>query len=83
MPYCREDDGLPIATITYALVFIYKATTHTFTHFILYYTKILEVNLFAFAYRLFRRDFSPLDGTYCMGTHSLYYIMYLWNHTST
>ena len=29
-----------------------------------YYTKILEVNLFAFAYRLFRRDFSPLDGTY-------------------
>ena len=36
----------------------------------LLYTKILEVNLFAFAYRLFRRDFSPLDGTYCMGTHS-------------
>ena len=29
------------------------------------YTKILEVNLFAVAYRLFRRDFSPLDGTYC------------------
>ena len=28
--------------------------------------KILEVNLFAFAYRLFRRDFSPLDGTYCI-----------------
>ena len=37
----------------------------------LLYTKILEVNLFAFAYRLFRRDFSPLNGTYCMGTHSL------------
>ena len=36
----------------------------------LLYTKILEVNLFVFAYRLFRRDFSPLDGTYCMGTHS-------------
>ena len=31
----------------------------------LLYTKILEVNLFAFAYRLFRRDFSPLDATYC------------------
>ena len=31
-------------------------------------TKILEVNLFAFAYRLFRRDFSPLDGTYCIYT---------------
>ena len=32
--------------------------------YIYIYTKILEVNLFAFAYRLFRRDFSPLDGTY-------------------
>ena len=32
----------------------------------LLYTKILEVNLFAFAYRLFRRDFSPLDRTYCI-----------------
>ena len=26
------------------------------------YSKILEVNLFAFAYRLFRRDFSHLTG---------------------
>ena len=53
----------------------------------LLYTKILEVNLFAFAYRLFRRDFSPLDGTYCMayrlfrrdfsplnGTYSMQYV---------
>ena len=32
----------------------------------LLYTKILGVNLFAFAYRLFRRDFSPLDETYCI-----------------
>ena len=30
----------------------------------LLYTKILEVNLFAFAYRLFRIDFSPLDNSY-------------------
>ena len=29
----------------------------------LLYTKILGVN---FAFRLFRRDFSPLDGTYCL-----------------
>ena len=29
----------------------------------LLYTKILEVNLFAFAYRLFHRDFSPFNGT--------------------
>ena len=27
----------------------------------LLYTKILEVNLFAFAYRLFHRDFSPIN----------------------
>ena len=50
--------------------------------YIYIYTKILEVNLFAFAYRLFRRDFSPLDGTYCMGTHSflqLYmYFVLIW-----
>ena len=31
----------------------------------LLYTNIVEVNLFAFGYRLFRRDFSPLDGTLC------------------
>ena len=36
----------------------------------LLYTKILEVNLFASAYRLFYRDFSPINGTYCMGTHA-------------
>ena len=29
----------------------------------LLYTKILEVNMFAFAYRLFHRDFSPINGT--------------------
>ena len=31
----------------------------------LLYTKILEVNLFAFAYALFHRAFSPLNGTFC------------------
>ena len=31
----------------------------------LLYTKILEVNLFACAYRLFHRDFSPINGTFC------------------
>ena len=41
------------------------------------YTKILEVNLFAFAYRLFRRDFSPLDGTFCIGTHSIFPALYV------
>ena len=30
----------------------------------LLYTKILEVNLFAFAYRLFHEDFSPIDGIF-------------------
>ena len=32
----------------------------------LLYTKILEVNLFAFAYRLFHRDFSPINGTHAI-----------------
>ena len=32
----------------------------------LLYTKILEVNLFAFAYRLLHRDFSPINGTFCI-----------------
>ena len=43
----------------------------------LYFTKILEVNLFAFAYRLFHRDFSPINGTYCMGTHSFFPALYV------
>ena len=42
----------------------------------LLYTKILEVNLFAFAYRLFRRDFSPLDGTSTMIRHLIILINY-------
>ena len=29
----------------------------------LLYTNILEVNLFVFAYRLFHRDFYPINGT--------------------
>ena len=44
----------------------------------LLYTKILEVNLFAFAYRLFRRDFSPLDGTYCI-ISNVYIYIYMYN----
>ena len=28
------------------------------------YTKIVEVNLFAFAYRVFHEDFSSIDGTF-------------------
>ena len=36
-----------------------------FTHKYIYiHTKILEVNLFAFAYRLFHRDFSLINGAY-------------------
>ena len=36
------------------------------------YTKILEVNLFVFAYRLFHRDFSPINRTFYIGTHSFF-----------
>ena len=34
------------------------------------YTEILEVNLFAFAYRLFREDFSPVDRAVSIGEKS-------------
>ena len=40
------------------------------------YTKILEVNLFAFAYRLFHRDLFPINGTFCIGTHSFSSFIY-------
>ena len=43
----------------------------------LLYTKILEVNLFAFAYRLFHRDFSPINEAYCIGTHSFSSFIYI------
>ena len=40
----------------------------------LLYTKILEVNLFAFAYRLFHEDFSPIFGALlCVIRYQLYY----------
>ena len=59
MKFYGQARGNSIKNYRYIYIYIY-----------FFYTKILEVNLFAFAYRLFRRDFSPLDGTYCMGTHS-------------
>ena len=44
----------------------------------LLYTKILEVSLFAFAYRLFHRDFSPINGTFCI----LFILFYFFNNSS-
>ena len=38
------------------------------------YTKILEVNLFAFAYRLFHEDFSSIDGALQLGWSVQYYL---------
>ena len=38
------------------------------------YTKILEVNLFAFVYGLLRRDFSPLDGTYYIYIYTICHV---------
>ena len=43
----------------------------------LLYTKIVEVNLFAFAYRLFYRDFSPNNGAY-----STFYMPVDWREIS-
>ena len=42
---------------------LYKSLSIVISAFVSIYTKILEVNLFAFAYRLFHRDFSPINGT--------------------
>ena len=43
----------------------------------LLYTKILEVNLFAFAYRLFHEDYSSIIGDFCIGTHSFFPALYV------
>ena len=42
------------------------------------YTEILEVNLFAFAYRLFHEDFSPLDGTLLLNLLPGLYTLIWW-----
>ena len=42
------------------------------------FTNILEVNLFAFAYGLFHRDFSPINGSYCIGTHFFSQLLYIY-----
>ena len=47
------------------------------TLYIYIYTKILEVNLFAFAYRLFHEDFSSIIGDFCIGTHSFFPALYV------
>ena len=66
----------------YALCIMYNLVDICFTMFIVHTyiknnTEILEVNLFAFDYRLFRRDFSPLDGTLCIGIHSIFPSLYV------
>ena len=58
---CTEDKESEL----YEVICIYVCTIHMYSGITsgrvlsgeLLYTKILEVNLFAFAYRLFRRDF--------------------------
>ena len=52
---------------------VYSASDLIFAIYLLTkYTKILEVNLFAFAYRLFHEDFSSIIGAFCIRTHSLF-----------
>ena len=46
-----------------------------------FYTKILEVNFFAFAYRLFHRDFSPINGTLQEQIHLTEVIHHTWMQT--
>ena len=42
-----------------------KFELSTLRHYIYIYTKILEVNLFAFVYRLFHEDISSIIGDFC------------------
>ena len=50
-------------TCQYCIIQIYSGiTSGRVLNGELFYTKILEVNLFAFAYRLFHEDFSPING---------------------
>ena len=42
-------------------------------------TKILEVNLFAFAYRLFHEDFSALDGVTNIRGYNYIYMFHKYN----
>ena len=55
-----------------------ESSLNIFRYYI--YTKIPEINLFAFAY-LFHRDLSPINGTYCIGTilvHIVLDIIYMY-----
>ena len=53
--------------VTQLVIHIYSGiTSGSVLNGELLYTKVLEVNLFAFAYRLFHRDFFPLDGASCI-----------------
>ena len=47
----------------------------------LLYTKILEVNLFAFAYRLFHRDFFPINGAFCILHSNANKLIFVHNYT--
>ena len=42
-----------------------------YPYILLKYTTILEVNLFAFAYRLFHEDFSSINGVLHDDTHTV------------
>ena len=68
---------VPMDTLCSEINICYVNTIHIYSRITsgrvldgeLLYTKILEVNLFAFAYRLFHKDFSSIDGT-LHDTHS-------------
>ena len=53
--------GCKVTRMTSVHIFTYNQIDIWFKH-ILSVTKILEVNLFSFAHRLFHEDFSPING---------------------
>ena len=55
-------EGRNIVTLQKHIIQIYsEITSGRVLNAEIFYTKILEVNLFAFAYRLFHEDFSPIS----------------------
>ena len=72
--YSCKSNGKSTMTIGWHSIGQRRADTRL--TFLYKYTKILEVNLFTFAYRLFHRDFSPINGT-------LHYIAYKSSPSST
>ena len=78
MPCDKKSYPLSHLCFLFCLTLSWFIVQYTLPHYIISYaltsyTKILEVDLFAFAYRLFHEDFSPINGA-CL-TSSLIHLL--------